>query len=190
MDIEDTRDFAAEARDLNDILAGLEARSNAFGSALAGALKSATVSGKSLDDVLRGLATRLSTVALNSALKPLETLVSNAAGSLTAGLGSLFGFADGGVVHGVTPFAAGGIVSQPTYFAHGGGLGLMGEAGAEAILPLKRGSDGSLGVAAAGGGATQIVFNVTANDAASFRKSEAQISAMLARTVSRGQRNT
>ena len=69
------------------------------------------------------------------------------------------------------------------------GLGLMGEAGAEAILPLKRGSDGALGVAApAGGGGAQIVFNVTATDAASFRKSEGQIAAMLARSVGRGQR--
>ncbi len=34
----------------------------------------------------------------------------------------------------------------------GGGIGLMGEAGAEAILPLKRGPDGALGVASQGGG--------------------------------------
>ncbi len=65
----------------------------------------------------------------------------------------------------------------------------MGEAGAEAILPLKRGSDGALGVAADGGGQpVQVVFNVTAQDAASFRKSEGQIAAMLARTVARGRR--
>ena len=65
----------------------------------------------------------------------------------------------------------------------------MGEAGAEAILPLRRGADGSLGVAASGSGSTQsIVFNVTATDAASFRKSEGQISAMLARSVARGRR--
>jgi phage-related minor tail protein len=71
----------------------------------------------------------------------------------------------------------------------GGDMGLMGEAGSEAILPLKRGADGSLGVAAAGGGGgAQIVFNVTATDAASFRRSEGQISAMLARSVGRGQR--
>ncbi len=71
----------------------------------------------------------------------------------------------------------------------GGGLGLMGEAGAEAILPLKRGPDGALGVAApSAGGGSQIIFNVTATDAASFRKSEGQIAAMLARSVGRGQR--
>jgi len=90
----------------------------------------------------------------------------------------------------VTPFAKGGVVSAPTYFGSAGGLGLMGEAGAEAILPLKRGPDGALGVAAGGGGGgAQIVFNVTAQDAASFRKSEGQIAAMLTRAVGRGQRS-
>jgi tape measure domain-containing protein len=57
-------------------------------------------------------------------------------------------------------YAAGGaftnqIISRPTYFRYGGGLGLMGEAGPEAVMPLSRGSDGRLGVsvadAAAGG---------------------------------------
>ncbi|WP_110877041.1 phage tail tape measure protein [Franconibacter helveticus] len=42
------------------------------------------------------------------------------------------------------------IVSSPTMFAFAKGAGLMGEAGPEAIMPLKRGSDGSLGVRVAG----------------------------------------
>jgi len=83
-------------------------------------------------------------------------------------MGGLFGFADGGVISGgVQAFAKGGaftnkIVSRPTTFAFadGGGFsrGLMGEAGAEAIMPLKRGPDGSLGVQAngMGGGGRQI----------------------------------
>ncbi|EQB98657.1 phage tail tape measure protein [Photorhabdus temperata] len=43
---------------------------------------------------------------------------------------------------------SGQVVSQPTFFAFAQGAGLMGEAGPEAILPLKRGPDGSLGVRA------------------------------------------
>ncbi len=87
------------------------------------------------------------------------------------------------------PFASGGVVSAPTYFPMRRSVGLMGEAGAEAILPLQRGADGRLGVAAGGGGgAVNVVFNVTAADAASFRKSEAQITGMLARAVARGSR--
>lgn len=54
---------------------------------------------------------------------------------------------------GILPaFAKGGVVNSPT-------LSLMGEAGSEAVLPLKRGKDGKLGVAA-GGGAGSTVVNV------------------------------
>ncbi|MCJ7996105.1 phage tail tape measure protein [Rhizobium cremeum] len=171
----------------------LENRSASFGRALTGALKSATIGGKGLDDTLRSLGLRLSDVALASGLKPLETMLSTLTSglisSLTAGFGSILPFADGGVPGRVTPFATGGVVSAPTYFPLGGDLGLMGEAGSEAILPLRRAADGSLGVAAAGGGTTQINFNVTATDAASFARSEGQITAMLARSVGRGRRN-
>jgi tape measure domain-containing protein len=67
------------------------------------------------------------------------------------------GFANGGAFsNGVRRFATGGIVNGPTLFpfANGGAMqmGLMGEAGPEAIMPLQRGSDGSLGVRAAMGG--------------------------------------
>ncbi|WP_377295689.1 phage tail tape measure protein [Rhizobium sp. SGZ-381] len=169
----------ASTQALATAISDLEGRSQRFGTALSGALKSAAVSGKSLEDVLKGLGTRLTDIALSSALKPLDTALSGA-------VGSLFGSASGSSV---TAFADGGVVRAPSYFPMGGNIGLMGEAGAEAILPLQRGADGSLGVAAGGGaGASQIVFNVTATDAASFRKSEGQISAMLARSVSRGRR--
>ena len=58
--------------------------------------------------------------------------------------------------NGIAKFASGGIVGSPTLFpfANGGAMqmGLMGEAGPEAIMPLQRGADGSLGVRAAMGG--------------------------------------
>jgi lambda family phage tail tape measure protein len=66
--------------------------------------------------------------------------------------------------NGIIPYAMGGIVNTPTLFrfANGGvpSTGLMGEAGPEAIIPLRRGSDGKLGVA--GGGSTSITINVDA----------------------------
>ena len=49
---------------------------------------------------------------------------------------------------------SGQIVNKPTLFAFASGAGVMGEAGPEAIMPLSRGSDGKLGVKAAGGGNT------------------------------------
>jgi phage-related minor tail protein len=65
----------------------------------------------------------------------------------------------------------------------------MGEAGPEAIIPLARGADGRLGVRAQGGGAVHVTMNVSTPDAASFRRSGAQIAAELARMVERGRRN-
>jgi phage-related minor tail protein len=175
----------ADTEPFQAALANLEKLSGSFGNQLAGALKGAVVNGKELDDVLRRLGLNLAGTALSQGLKPLTNLAGSLFANLLGGLSAAAPFAKGGVV----PFAAGGVVSAPTYFPLGGGLGVMGEAGSEAVLPLRRGADGSLGVAASGGGApVNVVFNVSAQDAASFRKSEAQITGMLARAVSRGTR--
>ncbi|MEH2667955.1 hypothetical protein DXU07_00495 [Bradyrhizobium elkanii] len=54
----------------------------------------------------------------------------------------------------IVPFARGGVVTRPTLFPMAnGGTGLMGEAGEEAVMPLRRGPDGRLGVSAGGIGA-------------------------------------
>lgn len=83
---------------------------------------------------------------------------------------------------GVTPFAKGGaftnsVVSNPTLFqfANGGSFGVMGEAGPEAVMPLKRGSDGSLGVQVHGGSAGgAVTVNVINNSGASARTEQRQ----------------
>lgn len=67
----------------------------------------------------------------------------------------------------VTALAAGGIlaggavVDRPTVFPMARGVGLMGEAGPEAVLPLRRAADGRLGVEASAGGALSVTINVT-----------------------------
>ena len=51
----------------------------------------------------------------------------------------------------VVPFAYGGVLAQPTYFPLAGNkVGLAGEAGPEAVVPLKRGADGKLGIGSSG----------------------------------------
>lgn len=80
-------------------------------------------------------------------------------------------FAKGGAfaANGIVPFAMGGIVNKPTLFkfADGGAgrLGLMGEAGPEAIMPLRRLPNGRLGVEQAAGGTApvSVTVNVDAN---------------------------
>ena len=92
----------------------------------------------------------------------------------------------------VTPFADGGVVARPTFFGSGGGLGLMGERGAEAIMPLARGPDGRLGVAASGGqgAATHVNVTISTPDVAGFQRSQVQIAGALARAVARGRRGS
>lgn len=109
---------------------------------------------------------------------------------LAAGIAGLFptASAKGNVFHqgSLVPFAYGGIVTGPTTFPMSGGKrGLMGEAGPEAIMPLGRNAKGELGVK---GGGNTYILNVTAQDAASFRRySQKQMAADLARAT-RGNR--
>ncbi|MBR0568006.1 phage tail tape measure protein [Azoarcus sp. L1K30] len=86
---------------------------------------------------------------------------------------SIFGglFADGGAFGQsgqINAFASGGVVDRPQFFkfASGGSFkaGVMGEAGPEAILPLKRGSDGKLGVTMNGGADSGVTVNITVNE--------------------------
>ncbi len=82
--------------------------------------------------------------------------------SMFGGSSGMF-FAKGGLI----PYAAGGIVHRPTVFPMANGMGLMGEAGPEAVMPLKRTASGDLGIQAAGGGSV-ININISAADAQSF----------------------
>ena len=63
----------------------------------------------------------------------------------------------------IIPYKMGGIVDKPTIFPMAKGMGLMGEAGPEGVLPLKRGKDGKLGVIAQGGAINNVNVNVDAS---------------------------
>jgi len=93
--------------------------------------------------------------------------------SLVTGITGILGLAQGGVFtsSGITPFAKGGVVSSPTVFPFANGIGLMGEAGPEAIMPLKRTPSGDLGVIAQGTGGGSPV-NVVVNN---YGKDEAMV---------------
>ena len=157
----------------------LDRATQGYARTIAQAFTGAVAGGKKFDDVLKSLALRLSDMAVQAAIKPIA---GNVAGGIEDILGSLFG--------GVKPFASGGVVATPTYFPLGGGLGVAGEAGPEAILPLSRGDDGALGVrAAAATGAPSISIQIATPDLESFRRSEAYVAGHIARAVARGQRS-
>ena len=178
------RDMDGEARRL----------SRSLSSSLRSAFDKAVFGGAKLTDVFRDLAASVAGKVLDAALRPVTGALANGFGGLFGGLtgavGSAFGFADGGAFSAgrVRAFARGGVVGGPTLFPMRGGTGLMGEAGPEAIMPLERGPDGRLGVAARGGrGAAPVVVNIQTPDVAGFRASRGQVSAQLARAVRRGQ---
>src|SRR3954452_24231188 len=169
----------------------LTAGAQGFSRAMTQAFSASVTGGKQFDDVLKSLALRLSDLALKLAFKPLEK-------SLTSGISSLLsGLTGGGAASSsvtaasgaIKPFAAGGVIGTPTYFPLiNGGVGLAGEAGPEAIMPLTRGPDGRLGVAGTGGGNT-IHVQIATPDLDSFRRSESYITGQIARAVARGQRS-
>ena len=147
-------------------------------SAVSRAFRGAVTDGKSFQSVLRDIAGAFADIALKAAFKPLGTMIGGLVENILTATNPA-----------VTPFAKGGVIASPSYFPLGRGLGLAGEAGPEAIMPLQRGPDGRLGVAG-GVGAVNVTFNVTASDARSFAASEAEVSAMLLRAVRRGSRGS
>ena len=140
-----------------------------------------------------------------SVLSDLARMIAKQAmfNALKAGL-QYFGFADGGTfgtdgkpfakggafAGGLQAFAAGGVVNSPTLFkfAAGGQMrnGLMGEAGPEAIMPLKRGKDGKLGVVAQGGGGGGVTIGsiVVNNSGGTAEDTSGRNSAALGRAIS------
>lgn len=93
--------------------------------------------------------------------------VSSLASTGISAISSFFGASANGNVfnqNGFQKFANGGaftnsVVSKPTIFPFANGTGLMGEAGPEAIMPLKRTSSGALGVISEGGGGMSVIIN-------------------------------
>ncbi len=124
-----------------------------LGEGMADAFASAIVYSDNLGDSMKRLAQEI----MFAYVKAL--LLKYVFGPMQTFLGGLFGLADGGVVSSgkLVPMAKGGIVNSPTIFPMAKGLGLMGEAGPEAVMPLSRGPSGELGVKADASSAPVII---------------------------------
>jgi phage-related minor tail protein len=152
-------------------LDSLNQAAGSFGTAISDAFAKGAAQGKSFDQVVQSVGAKLLDLAAKSAVPDL---------------GAMFSGASQNVFSSVMPFADGGVIAAPSYFPTGGGNALVGEAGPEAIMPLSRGADGKLGLAGQGGSTVHVTIN--AQDAESFKRSEAQVAAALARAVQRGRR--
>lgn len=164
--------------------------SASIGRSFVSAVEAATLGGKSASEALRGLGLSLASTALRGALSPIGDAVGAAAGGLASRV-------VGGLSGPVKAFARGGAVvggaAGPSLFPLSGGVGVAGEAGAEAILPLTRGPDGRLGVAAASAGGAgrpvSVSVSIQTPDAESFRRSRSQVAAQMARAIDRARRD-
>lgn len=190
--------FQAELRGMQDNLLftnrEVSSMSRSIGSGLRRAFDGLVFDGMRLSDALQTVARSMMDAAYNAAMQPVQNAVGGAiANGVNGMLSGMQLFEKGGAFSGgrVTPFARGGVVTGPTQFPIRGGMGLMGEAGPEAIMPLTRGPDGRLGVASAGGTArsVHVTMNISTPDADSFRRSNTQIAAQVTRAMARGQRN-
>jgi TP901 family phage tail tape measure protein len=131
------------------------------------ALTDVVTGAKSLSDAFKdmfdNIAEQITKMIANRWIEQLfgesGTTQSGSAGNWFSMIASIFASAKGNVFSGGEPvhaFANGGVFDSPTFFPmRGGRIGLMGEAGPEAIMPLERGSDGRLGVRASGGSSVQ-----------------------------------
>lgn len=197
-------DYVAGIRQLDD-LQKLRQLADDMGNSFGSAFESAVTGAKTLQKAVQDLANDIEKMVIRQTVtQPFASFLSNAIYSAGKGLfgPQLPGYGQPGGPAGppnpsaygnafsgghVMAFAGGGVVGSSTYFGLAGGrVGLMGEAGPEAILPLSRDSSGKLGVRAQGGGNTTVVnVNVNATDAASFGRSRAQIARSMAEAVKR-----
>lgn len=189
-----TAELARVRESLGDTSRGLGEIERSFAGGLRRAIDGLVIDGDRLSDALGTVGRSMVDTVYRAATKPVTDRLG---GILSQGLGGLFAsatpFARGGVFAGgrETPFGQGGVVDGASAFPMRGGLGLMGEAGPEAVLPLARGPDGRLGVRAGGGSAAApiVTIHVHTPDVAGFRRSEGQIAAEMSRLLARGARN-
>ncbi len=127
-----------------------------------------------MGDILKDILAQLMEVLV------VKQLVSSISGSFG---GAISMFEKGGAVsNGVQMFASGGVVDSPTAFGMSGGMGIMGEAGAEAIMPITR-INGDMGVKV-----TQAPVNVNiknyGNDNVNVQQDEAgQIDIVISKVI-------
>lgn len=185
--------FDTELKRIHQTFSATGNQARVLSSTLSGGLRKAidgvVLDGMKFSEALGVIGQSMINAAYNAAMKPVTDHFGAMLGGVVNGL---MPFEKGGAfTQGrVTPFANGGVVNGPVHFPMRGGMGLMGEAGPEAIMPLARGPNGKLGVQASGGSRPiNVVMNIQTPDAQGFQRSQSQIAAQMSRVLARGGRN-
>lgn len=136
------------------------------------AFEDAALSGEKFSDVLAGLAKDIERMILRKTVtEPLGNIFDDLIGGFD--FGSIFANANGGVYSGAGISAySGQVVNSPTLFPFAKGVGLMGEAGPEAIMPLKRGRGGKLGIEGGGSTIVNVYNNANGTQATATEKND------------------
>jgi len=194
-EIELTKRQKLEEEKLAEAKKKVEAVASTLATETVGALRDIVNGTKTASQAFRDMAINIIQQIMNILIwQPLiESLTNSISGAITGSaggggamggiIGSIFGFQKGGAFSAgnVIPFANGGVVGSPTMFGMSGGrTGLMGEAGPEAIMPLKRGAGGKLGVEGGGNVTVHQTFNFSANGDESVKKIIAQAAPKIA----------
>ncbi|MEM7778202.1 MAG: phage tail length tape measure family protein [Pseudomonadota bacterium] len=141
-----------EGAEFDSLQRGFESISDA----IADAIVNGDDLGEAFQRVLRQIASDIISSNINQLLQRLFDVGSSGSsgGGILGRIISTIFNAKGNVISNgsVMAFAQGGVVNGPTMFPMSGGVGVMGEAGPEAIMPLKRGPNGDLGVQTSGAG--------------------------------------
>jgi len=176
----------AAAKDEKGILDDLKKAIEGWGQDSADALVEFGITGKKsfsdfADSVIKDI---LRMIVYQTMMQPLMSGISGAVSGFFSGAGAGGGavrgvtvaVAKGGVFsHGnITPLARGGVVSRPTIFPMARGMGLMGEAGPEAVMPLTRLPGGDLGVKSGGG--NNIKINIINNNGSDVSTQQSETS--------------
>lgn len=177
-----------------------------LGAVFSSAFEQAVIDGQKFSGVLAGLANDIQRLITRKfitdpLMKGVDSIIDNAAESFGGFIGTKLFSAKGNVFDqsGVKAFATGGVVSGATPFTYGNGsMGVMGEAGPEAILPLSR-IGGDLGVKAqigtptvnvniheAAGTRTSVEKNTDANGNISIEVIVEQVESIMGRNIYRG----
>jgi len=177
-----TQNIAKLKKDLAELVNPINqvtSAATAIGTAFSDSFKSVLDGTSTTQEALAGFFKNIASYFLDMAVQIIQKMITMAILNTVVGLlpggggggGDIFSdiagrgglrMANGGVFakNKIVPYAKGGIVNKPTMFAYANGgtgrFGLMGEAGPEAIMPLRRGANGKLGVQASGGGGVSV----------------------------------